>query len=178
MGEETKKTKVKIFVKLFNDIRDRDSNKEVAKKQEFVAKYIGKLYMPYAIKMAEARRIVERTTNVDVGGEHLFSSSSPMRWVLYVMSILLYYTNLEFSNDVMSDFDMLDEAGVIEYIFSAIGKDVDTFQTVLNMTYDDYMTNEHDVVSFLQQKLAAINKLIDGIDLDAIQQAIGVDTKE
>ena len=172
MGDAVKKTKVKIFVKLFNDIKDRDPEKELAKKQEFVAKYVDRTYMPYAIKMAEARQIVERTTNVEADGEQLFASSSPMRWVLYVMSVMLFYTSLEFSNDVMADYDMLDEAGVIEYIFAAIGKDTDTFQTVLNMTYDDYMTNEHDIVSFIQQKFAAIGKLIDGIDLSSIQQVI------
>lgn len=172
MGEEAKKTKIKIFVKLFNDIKDRDPEKELSRKQGFVSKYISKTYMPYAIKMAEARRIVERTTNVEANGEQLFATSSPMRWVLYVMSVMLFYTSLEFSNDVMADYDMLDEAGVIEYIFAAIGKDTDTFQTVLNMTYDDYMTNEHDMVSFIQQKFAAIGKLIDGIDFSAIQQAI------
>lgn len=172
MSEEAKKTKVKIFVKLFNDIKDRDSEKELEKKRAFVQKYIAKTYMPYAYKMAESRRIVEQSTNVDVDGTKLFATSSPMRWVLYVISVMIYYTSLEFSDDVMADFDLLDGSGIIEFIFAAIGRDVDTFQTVLNMTYDDYMTNEHDMVSLIERKFAAIGKIVDGVDWEAIQKAI------
>ena len=168
--KENKKTKVKIFVKLFNDIQDRDVEKELDKKAKFVNKYIDNTYMSYAMKMAEARQIMERTSNIDVGGKTMFSMSSPMRYVLFVVSVIRNYTSLEFSDDVMADFDLLSVSGAIEMIFAAIGRDVDDFNTVLSMTVDDYMQNERDIVSFMEQRLATLERILGAIDTDAIAE--------
>lgn len=161
MSTENKKTAVKIFVKLYTDSRE---------KEKFVAKYITTTYLPYALKMAEARRIVERSSNVDIDGKQMFAVSSPMRWVLYVVSVITNYTSLEFSSDVMADFDLLNAAGAIETIFGVLGKDVDEFNTVLNMTFDDYLSNNRDIVTFLENKFAALGTLFNSIDLSALEE--------
>lgn len=169
---ENKKTKIKIFVKLFNDITDRDADKELEKKTKFANKYIENSYMPYAMKMAEARQILERSTNIEVDGKQMFSISSPMRYVLFVVSVIQNYTSLEFSDDVMADFDLLSVSGAIEVLFASIGRDVEDFNTVLSMTVDDYMQNERDLVSFIENRLAAFAKILDGVDIDAIESAL------
>lgn len=163
MSTEKKKTAIKIFAKLYTDSRD---------KEKMAAKYVSSTYMPYALKMAEARRIVERSSNVDVDGKQMFSISSPMRWVLYVVSVITNYTSLEFSSDVMADFDMLNASGAIETIFAIIGKDLDEFNTVLNMTLDDYLRNNRDVVTFLENKFMALGELINSIDATTLEQAM------
>lgn len=163
MSTENKKTAVKIFVKLYNDSRD---------KEKMITKYITSKYLPYAMKMAEARRIVERSSNIDVDGKQMFSISSPMRWVLYVVSVITNYTSLEFSSDVMADFDLLNASGAIETIFATIGKDLDEYNTVLNMTFDDYLSNNHDIVTFLEDKFMALGALINSIDTAALEQAM------
>lgn len=163
MSTENKKTAVKIFVKLYNDSRDKD---------KMIAKYITSTYLPYAMKMAESRRIVERSSNIDVDGKQMFSISSPMRWVLYVVSVITNYTSLGFSSDVMADFDLLNASGAIEAIFTTIGKDLDEYNTVLNMTFDDYLSNNRDIVTFLENKFAALGALIDAVDTAAIEQSM------
>lgn len=169
---ESKKTKVKVFVKLFNDIKDRDQEKELDRKAKFVAKYIDKTYVPYAIKMSEAIRIVERSSYTDLDGTKIFSLSSPMRWVLFVICIINYYTSLEIDdNDAMTDYDLLDQVGAIDIIFSLIGKDIESFNTVLTMTYDDMMENERSTTAFLDRQIAAIKLLLDNIDTSAIEDA-------
>lgn len=171
MSKENKKTAVKIFVKLFNDIKDVKPERVVEKRNEFVAKYISNTYMPYALKMAEAKKIVDKSCNLEVNGKSVFNMSSPMRWVLFVVSVVNYYTSLEFAGDVMEDFDLLNCAGAIEYIFGQL-KDVDEFQTVLNMTTDDYMNNDRDIVTFLEDKFAALGMLLESVDVDAIEGAL------
>ena len=146
------------------------------KKEDDVAKFVEKHlkthYISYSRKMSEAELIVKHSSTVEVDGKETFRVSSPMRWMLFVLAVLRNYTTLELNaENLVEDFDALDKSGAIETLFAVIGKDIDTFNTVLNMVHDDYLTNERDVVSYIEHKLEAVSKLIDEIDLTAIEEA-------
>ena len=147
------------------------------KKEDDVAKFVEKHlkthYISYSRKMSEAELIVKHSSTVEVNGKEVFRVSSPMRWMLFVLAVLRNYTTLELNaENLVEDFDALDKSGAIETLFAVIGKDIDTFNTVLTMTYDDYATNERDLVSFVEHKIDALMTVFDGIDTDALQAAI------
>lgn len=147
------------------------------KKEDDVAKFVEKHlkthYISYSRKMSEAELIVKHSSTVEVNGKEVFRVSSPMRWMLFVLAVLRNYTTLELNaENLVEDFDALDKSGAIETLFAVIGKDIDTFNTVLTMTYDDYAANERDLVSFVEHKIDAMMTVFDGIDTDALQAAI------
>ena len=93
--------------------------------------------------------------------------------MLFVLAVLRNYTTLELNaENLVEDFDALDKSGAIETLFAVIGKDIDTFNTVLTMTYDDYATNERDLVSFVEHKIDALMTVFDGINTEELQAAI------
>lgn len=145
--------KVKDFVEQFVKTTD---------KERFVAKHIKTSYIPYAVKMNEAARIVRTSTYT--GEEGAFKLSSPTRYLLFILTVLQQYTDIELNlSAVTEDFDALDEVGAIDFIVAAIGRDVDTFQTIVNMTYDDELTNTRDLVPFLETKIEALGAVLSEI---------------
>ena len=54
-------------------------------------------------------------------------------------------------------FDKLNSSGAIEVLISCISeKEYTEFNTVLQMTYDDYVFNNRSITSFLETKFDAI----------------------
>lgn len=159
-------------------MRVKDFVYNLEKKKEddvvkFVEKHLKTHYISYSRKMSEAELIVKHSSTVEVNGRETFRVSSPMRWMLFVLAVLRNYTTLELNaENLVEDFDALDKSGAIETLFAVIGKDIDTFNTVLTMTYDDYATNERDLVSFVEHKIDALMTVFDGINMEELQAAI------
>ena len=145
--------KVKNFVEQFEKSTD---------KQRFVSKHIKETYMPYAVKMSNAARIVRSSTYAKNDDEtEMFKISSPTRYLLFVVTVVQYYTDIEINTEEVTDeFDILNECGAVEHILATIGKDVDEFQTIVNMTLDDEISNTRDLTSFFEMKLASFEAVL------------------
>lgn len=141
---------IKDFIFGYTKTLDKD-------KEKFLAKHIKSHYLSYAMKIAEAEQIIQHTCYVDVNGSQRFRNNTPLRYVVFVQAVLRNYTDLEFSENVLEDFDKLEENYIVEAVFAAIGDDVDRFQTVLNMMLDDVQMNERALVPFVEGKLDALS---------------------
>lgn len=117
-------------------------------------------YLPYADKVSAADYIVVSSSYAIVkDGDELVQTdvikvTSPMRYVLFVMTVIDKYTNIEvnFKDNIMSEFDALNSNGLIEVIFSKIGdKEVAEFNTVLGMVADDFMANKFEFKNYVSE---------------------------
>lgn len=141
---------VKDFVHGYKNARD---------KQKFVEQIITKHYLSYAMKIAEADQII-KYTSYNTDGKYYVNS--PLRYCVFIQSVLRNYTALEFDEDnVMEGFDLLEESGATDDILNGIGIDVSRFQTVLNMKLDDITENERALVPYIEGKLEALGVLLD-----------------
>lgn len=116
-------------------------------------------YMEYAEKILIAENIVRSSSyalSKDKDSGELTKTSqihinSPMRYVLFVMSIVNKYTNIEVNfNNIMIEFDALNKNGLVELITKRVGeKEIAEFQTVVDMVLGDFMNNEYEFKNYL-----------------------------
>lgn len=126
-------------------------------------------YLPYSEKLIKAEHIVKSSSYAIVKNEdgelqktNRIKINSPMRYVLFVMTIVDKYTNLEVNfKDIMPEFDYLNRNNLFEIIFTKIGdKEVGEFNTVVDMVLDDFMTNEYEFKNFVSEKLFQLNEIV------------------
>lgn len=145
--------KIVDFIEQYNNATD---------KQKFIKKIIYRHYIPYAEKMSAANNIVRLSTYDETGS---FRVNSPLRYLLWVQAVLQCYTTLELGDRFVDAYDVLDQAGIIEGIISAVGRDAESLQTIISMTFDDLLTNERDIVPYIDGKLIAIMEALSSISL-------------
>ena len=99
--------------------------------------------------------------DVDSG---LVKVDSVSRYILFTITILSKYTNLEFSTGEDSEFDSLDEYdmlcknGLLNPVLDVIGAEYATCNNMLNMMMDDIIANNNTVEGVLG---SASNRLMD-----------------
>ena len=126
-------------------------------------------YMPYADKLAIAENIVKSSSYAMVKeGNELkqtdrISLNSPMRYILFVMTVVDKYTNIEVNfGNIMPDFDALNFNSLIEVIFKKIGdKETAEFNTVVEMVLNDFMANKYQFKNYIDDTLLKISDLIE-----------------
>lgn len=141
--------KIKDFIEQYHNATD---------KPKFLKKIIFRYHMPYVDKLAAAQSIVKLSTYDEEGN---FRINSPQRYLLWVQAILHGYTTLETGDAFITSYDALDQEGLIEEIIAAIGKDAEALQTIISMTLDDLLTNERDLVSYVDHKSETIMQAFD-----------------
>ena len=131
-------------------------------KEKLIQKHITKPYMNWLIKVAEAENIVQKSC-YDKDGN--FRLNSPLRYYLYIITIIKNYTDLEFTDgETMSEFNLLEENGVNDMIVS-MTDDVARFTKVMQMTLDDHMENYRSLVGYVDSKKEALMTVLDSIQL-------------
>lgn len=119
-------------------------------------------YLPYEDKLLFAENIVQNTSYAMINdGNGLkmtdrIKINSPMRYILFVMTIVDKYTNIEVNfKDIMPEFNSLNQNNMIEIIFSKIGdKEIGEFNTVVEMVLNDFMANEYEIKNFISGVLS------------------------
>lgn len=126
-------------------------------------------YMPYADKIALAERVVKSTSYaIDKEDGELkktdrISLNSPMRYVLFVMTVVDKYTNIEVNfNNAMPEFDALNFCGLIEIIFEKVGdKEIGEFNTIVDMALNDFMANKYQFKNYINDTLSKVSGLVE-----------------
>lgn len=142
--------KVIDFIEEYKKIKNEDS------REKFIRKHIIKTYIPYEYKMAASRAIVRDSSynGKTPTGEDKFQLDTPIRYVLFYVEVIISYTDIEVDReDILNDFNMLDENNILEQIIKYIETDYRKFETVLSMVSDDFNTNNRTAVSFFENKI-------------------------
>ena len=126
-------------------------------------------YMPYADKLALAENIVKSSSYAMVKEDGALKQTdrialnSPMRYILFVMTVVDKYTNIEVNfQNIMPDFDALNFNSLIEVIFEKIGdKEISEFNTLVEMVLNDFMANKYEFKNYISDTLSRVVGLVE-----------------
>ena len=126
-------------------------------------------YMPYADKLALAENIVKSSSYAIVNDDgkliqtDRIALNSPMRYILFVMTIVDKYTNIEVNfGNIMPEFDALNFNSLIEVIFEKVGnKETAEFNTVVDMVLNDFMANKYQFKNYINDTLSKVYELVE-----------------
>ena len=137
-------------------------------KEKLIQKHVVKPYMHWLLKVGEAENIVQKSC-YDQDGK--FRLNSPLRYYMYIVTIVKNYTDLEFEDgEMIRDFNMLEENGISNMLVSLI-EDVASFNTVLQMTLDDHMENYRSIIGYIDSKRDTVMSVLDqALDMMEVNQ--------
>ena len=155
---------VKSFVEEYEKCSNNDDKARFLKSKLKTEKY-----MPYADKLTFAENIVKHSSYAMVKEDgnlkqtDRIALNSPMRYILFVMTVVDKYTNIEVNfGNIMPDFDALNFNSLIEVIFEKIGdKETAEFNTVVEMVLNDFMANKYQFKNYIDDTLLKISGLVE-----------------
>lgn len=126
-------------------------------------------YMPYADKLALAENIVKSSSYAIVKEDGVLKQTdrialnSPMRYILFVMTVVDKYTNIEVDfKNIMPEFDTLNFNSLIENIFEKVGdKETAEFNTVVEMVLNDFVANKYQFKNYIDDTLLKVSGLVE-----------------
>lgn len=146
---------VDMFVKTYKaNSKTKDKTFE-----EFIQKHITTTYVDFMTKNVYCDGIIKASSMIKDGDKEFIKINSAARYVFFVMRLIQLYTDIELNNDdIISEYDKLNEVGAISVLMSAIPEsEYAEFETILNMKLDDFMTNEYSITALLYNLKQSFN---------------------
>ena len=134
-----------------------------------------KEYIPFADKRELCAKVLNACNTKDKSG--LIKVDSVSRYIVFTISIISAYTNLEFSSgedvefDSLDEYDMLCQHNLLNVILEVIGAEYATCNNILNMMMDDVIANNNTVETVIGSALGRITDSIDGL-VDALADKV------
>ena len=155
---------VKSFVEEYEKCLNNDDKAKFLKSKLKTERYIS-----YADKLTLAENIINHSSYAMVKEDgklrqtDRIALNSPMRYVLFVMTVVDKYTNIEVNfKNIMPDYDALNFNGLIEVIFEKVGdKEIAEFNTVAEMVLNDFMANKYQFKNYIDATLLKIAGLVE-----------------
>lgn len=123
-------------------------------------------YVPFAEKRELCANVLNACNQKDENG--LVKVDSVSRYIVFTISILSKYTNLEFSSgedaefDSLDEYDMLCQANLLNPVLDIIGEEYVTCNNILNMMMSDIVANNNTVENVVATVLGNLGNSIDG----------------
>lgn len=162
---------IKEFVDGYKDL-------DIAR-EEYVKANVIRDYIPYSNKMLIAKKIADITTYDDAEKKNKLRVNTPLKEVYLTLEAFALYTDVDISfknDDIFYSFDLLAEEGLNETIKEAIGRDYYVLEELIETYVDDIITNQHDLVGWLNDKLDTIKNglasSINNTDWDQLQSIV------
>ena len=141
----------------------------VKTRESYLKKLNVKDYVDYEVKIALATKIVN-ASSFDQERPTVVRVNAPMRYVLFVYTVLSYYTDLDMHSDKMfAEFNALNKCGLIDEIFKIIPeREVSEFNSVVAMTYEDFLSNYREPHSFIANQIDKLGYLFQYIPQETL----------
>lgn len=110
-------------------------------------------YIPYSLKVAVAKDIVEKECVSDEG----FHPNSDRRHLAFFLSVVMLYTNLDIDDSYDSTiYDELRACGLLDNILELANKngDIKEYKLVWSMVYDDLCQEHNSLNAIIGQQVA------------------------
>lgn len=158
-------------MKIYDLIQDFTSKKVMNTQiaPNAVAEYLKKTlevkdYVSFAEKRELCANVLNACNEKDESG--LVKVDSVSRYIIFTISIISRYTNLEFSSgedefDSLDEYDMLCQNGLLNPILDVIGGEYTTCNNILNMMMDDIIANNNTIENVMA---TILSKLGDSVD--------------
>lgn len=156
---------IKEFCEAYKAKRFMVTKNGVDEKIEYLRKELElKEYIPFADKRELCKTVIDTCCTKEGG---LIKVDSVTRYIIFTISIISKYTNLEFNSgeeyDSLDEYDMLCEAGLLNPILALIGEEYATCNNMLNMMMDDVIANNNTVEAVLGHNLGKVSDSLDDL---------------
>lgn len=157
---------VKTFIENFKAKKIMNTQIAPNAVSEYIKKELEvKSYVPFA----EKRELCANVLNVcnTIGDSGLVKVDSVSRYIVFTLSVISKYTNIEFSSgediefDSLDEYDMLCENHLLNPIIEVIGEEYMACNNMLNMMMADIEANNNTVEAVLGHTLGKITDSID-----------------
>lgn len=168
---------VKNFIEEFKNKKIMDTHVNPNAVSEYLNKTLEiKNYISFSDKKQIAEMVVEQNSIVENG---IVKIDSVGQFIGFIMAMLVAHTNLEINTeDPISDYDTLSEAGLLEPIIAQFQKSYAECEAILKLTAADALVDNNlnaVVARFLDGILDnldvvsdGLKNMIEGIDLKSI----------
>ena len=151
---------IKELVKLMSD------NKYKMMKQEQLQDMLKKkLEVKDYVSFATKRNLVNSIVNECVLYENgMFKFNDIDKYVCFTMRVIEAYTNLEVSSNLETDYDLLCESKMLEFVINTFKKEYDDVNILLQMQCDYVLSNNSigsQIGRFLDGILDKVDVLVD-----------------
>lgn len=157
---------IKEFTEKYNNIATETLKNNFLRDNLHVKKYI-----PYLMKMTLADNLVnitildKNTGNINV--------NSAANYLFFCRIIIEQYTDLKIeSNEFHEEYDLLNEAGLLDKIMNMIPeKEITEFKMIIDMKKNDIMINRGTPQAFINQQVERFGTLL-GVTLKPVLEKI------
>lgn len=147
---------------------------------EYTAKeLVTKAYIPAAQKLLMSQEIVRITSyKMDNKGDLTDEAElkSPLADLYATMYAISEYTNIDVNlQDAVNEFDLLAEAGLVDYLVAMLPNDADRFMEMVTATKKDFIKNHMSMSAVIDKGINRITNVIKeaaGPILDGLEKAL------
>lgn len=131
-------------------------------------------YLPFIKKREICSMVLDGCNYVD-DNTGMIKVDSVSRYIIFTITMLTAYTNLEFSHDeetdTFDDYDMLCKSGLLNIILNIIESEYTACNNMLNMMMTDLIANNNTIENVIGN---LGNKLLNNIDtiVDALKDKV------
>ena len=134
-----------------------------------------KSYLPFAEKRELCTQVLNACNTR--GNDGLVKVDSVSRYIIFTLSVISQYTNLEFSSgedaefDSLDEYDMLCQSRLLNPILEVIGEEYTACNNMLNMMMADIEANNNTVEAVLGHTLGKVADSIDNL-IDVLAEKV------
>ena len=156
---------IKEFCENYKAKNFMNTKQGVEERIEWLRKELGvKSYVPFAEKRELCASVLDACCTREDG---LVKVDSISRYILFTISIISLYTELEFNTDEeydsLDEYDVLCESRLLNPILELIGDEYAACNNMLNMMLEDIIANNNTVEAVLGHTLGKVSDSLDGL---------------
>lgn len=157
--------KIKEFCDAYKAKNFMNTKQGVEERVEWIKKELKLIpYLSFAEKRELSKNVLDACCTKENG---LVKVDSVTRYILFTVSVISRYTELEFNTDEEYDsldgYDMLCESRLLNPILELIGDEYAACNNMLNMMMDDIVSNNNTVEAVLGHTLGKVANSLDGL---------------
>lgn len=155
--------KIREFIQEFKDKKVQNTKLNEHAVFDYIKNALEvKEYVPFVEKRALCEKVLEASCTQNGS---IIEVDSVSRYILFTISVLTKYTNLEFENtdgeDAIDQYDLLCSNGLLNPILGVIGGEYETCNNILNMMMADIDANNNNIVAVFDKALTQILDYVD-----------------
>lgn len=153
------------FIQNYKNKNFMNTPQGIQERIEWIKKELGLTpYLPFAEKRELCKKVLDVCCTKENG---LVKVDSVTRYILFTISVISKYTELEFSSDEdydsLDEYDMLCESRLLNPILELIGDEYATCNNMLNMMLEDVIANNNTTEAVLGHALDKVSNALDGL---------------
>lgn len=157
--------KIKEFCEAYKAKNFMNTKQGIDARIEWIKRELGIItYLPFADKRELCKKVLDTCCTKEDG---LVKVDSVTRYIIFTISVISKYTELEFNSDEeydsLDEYDMLCESRLLNPILELIGDEYATCNNMLNMMMDDIVSNNNTVEAVLGHTLGKLSDSLDNL---------------